>query len=67
LTSEHSDEGGLTGTVFTEHDHDLGVGEATSIDLQLEAAQSLGHIGVFVGGTVGKFHVKDFSNLIRIF
>jgi len=41
----------------------LGVGEATSIDLQLEAAQSLGHIGVFVGGTVGKFHVKDFSNL----
>jgi len=63
LTSEHSDEGGLTSTVFTEHDDDLGVGEATGFDLQLEGAQSLAHVGVLVGGGVGKFLINNFSDL----
>lgn len=63
LTSEHSDEGGLTSTVFTEHDNDLGVGEATSFDLQLESAQSLAHVGVLVGGGMTKFLINNFSDL----
>lgn len=63
LTSEHSDEGGLTSTVFTEHDDDLGVGETTGFDLQLEGAQSLAHVGVLVGGGVGKFLINNFSDL----
>jgi len=63
LTSEHSDEGGLTSTVFTEHDDDLGVGETTGFDLQLEGAQSLAHVGILVGGGVGKFLINNFSDL----
>lgn len=49
-TSEHATEGGLSGTVLTHHDKDFGVGEGTTIDLQVEVAQRLLH-GWVVEGT----------------
>jgi len=40
-TSEHSTESGLSGTVLSHHDEDLGIGELTGLNLQLETGGGL--------------------------
>ena len=45
-TGEQSAEGGLSGTVLAHHDNNLGVGEGTSIDAELEVTKRLQHRGV---------------------
>lgn len=43
VAGEQTDERGLSGTVLSQHDDDLGVSEATGLDSELKAAEGLGH------------------------
>lgn len=48
-TCKHLTEGGLSGTVLTEHDNDFRVGKVTSVNLQVEITLGLLHGGVLEG------------------
>lgn len=45
-TSQHLTESGLSGTVLTHHDENLGVGEVTGLDAEVEVTLGLLHGGV---------------------
>lgn len=45
-SSQEATESGLSGTVLTHHDDDLGIGEGTGVNAQVEVAQGLLHGGV---------------------
>lgn len=47
-TCKHLTESGLSGTVLSHHDNDLGVSELAGLDGQVEVAESLGHLRVGV-------------------
>jgi len=47
-TCEHTDEGGLTGTVLTEQDDDLTVVETTGLNVKCEGAEGDVHVRVVV-------------------
>mmetsp|Transcript_6980 Transcript_6980/g.7817 ORF Transcript_6980/g.7817 Transcript_6980/m.7817 type:complete len:322 (+) Transcript_6980:839-1804(+) len=53
-TSQHPDERGLARTILSQHDNDLGVAEASSLNGQLEVAQSLGHGRVRLDALAGQ-------------
>ena len=48
-TSKHLTESGLSGTVLTHHDDNLGVSKLSGLDLQVEVTHSLLHCGVGEG------------------
>lgn len=62
-TGEQAAEGGLSGTVLTHHDNDLGVGEVARVNAEVKVAELLLHLGVVEGtGPVDGIFIGGLGN-----